>query len=986
MEKMFTYLFNQGKVIFLNKSIRKIFILLLVITAVITSTAPSITADAVNMPYVIYETKNSDYIGSGILYENIKKFTTNGWLHINVVRVDLNDEFAEIGGLFNNKGLSNRDSISNMVTDNKAVAGINGDFFEFNPFSYSMGTFIEKGEVLSSPIERAYALPTFYLDIENNPDITFFDRSMSLTSLNSGKSVPISLINKAADMNMVTLLNKHWGTKSFGNKFNGKPIVEPNGEANGEINGEANGEANNVYNGEMVEMVVVDNVVQEIRIGKESVNIPENGYVIAVRGNRAEPLLANFNVGDEVKLSIGTTPNLENIKFAIGGGSIILKDGKITNSNIDIKGRHPRTGIGITEDRNELIIATIDGRDTSYKGVSQEEFAAILKGLGAYNALNLDGGGSTTMAIKPIDQQVAKVVNKPSEGGERRVVNGVGVFSNAPKGELSYIKLNTDETKMFPNTSRRFTVKGYDQYHNPVEIDQSKVEYTFDGVDGEIEGNVFRAKSTGNVTISANYQSISSTLNLKVLDEIKSIIFPVNKFTLHVNDQKNIGTIYGKDKNGFKAKIYNEDIDWSVIGDIGYIEKGVFYSGEKIGAGAITGRVGNSINNILVSIGSGEGIPIEGFEKIENFNITNYPEYVKGEISLNAIAKEGQNSMSLRYDFTQGDGTRASYILFTPEGKKGLALKGTPNKLSLWVKGDSNGAWLRGIVKDSNGKDHYIDFKKSLDSTDWQYVEGIIPSNVAYPITLDRIYIVEIDSSKKYSGEILVDNLMIHYPPNYDNVEVPTPSSFKDGKNIKSEKTGNGFSFVITRLPNNLQEIAGQAAVDKIRNIANPHNLSMFIGKTSGEFNSTVKSDRVVNLGTPYKTNRYRNLMIIDASSAKGGIRDTNPQQWLWLKDGLANAEEDHILLFLNTPIFGAGGFKDRLEADLLHNTLVETSEKGKSIWVIYNGNTTKTDLIDGIRYIELNNKKIETPEDVKNIYSIEFVVNGKDITYQITN
>ena len=88
-----------------------------------------------------------------------------------------------------------------------------------------------------------------------------------------------------------------------------------------------------------------------------------------------------------------------------------------------------------------------------------------------------------------MDEQVAKVVNKPSDGGERKVVNGVGVFSNAPKGTLSYLRINTDETKMFPNTTRRFTLKGYDEYHNPVEIDQNMVRYSFEGVDGEIDGN-----------------------------------------------------------------------------------------------------------------------------------------------------------------------------------------------------------------------------------------------------------------------------------------------------------------------------------------------------------------------------------------------------------------------------------------------------------------------------------------------------------------
>ena len=85
------------------------------------------------------------------------------------------------------------------------------------------------------------------------------------------------------------------------------------------------------------------------------------------------------------------------------------------------------------------------------------------------------------MAVKPIDEQISKVVNRPSDGGQRLVPNGVGVFSNAPKGELSYIKISTDDTKMFPNTLRRFKIKGFDQYHNPIKIDQDKVTYNFEG-------------------------------------------------------------------------------------------------------------------------------------------------------------------------------------------------------------------------------------------------------------------------------------------------------------------------------------------------------------------------------------------------------------------------------------------------------------------------------------------------------------------------
>ena len=178
-------------------------------------------------------------------------------------------------------------------------------------------------------------------------------------------------------------------------------------------------------------MVVSDNIVQEIRIGQGPVNIPKDGFVVTTFGEGKANILDNFKVGDKIKLDVTTTPNIDNIKFAISGGSVVLKNGTVVNNNNapgSPNGSVARTGIGITEDGNELIIATIDNSG-SYKGVSQELFGLILKDLGAYNAINLDGGGSTTMAVKPVDKQAAEVVNKPSDGSQRKVTNGVGVFS-----------------------------------------------------------------------------------------------------------------------------------------------------------------------------------------------------------------------------------------------------------------------------------------------------------------------------------------------------------------------------------------------------------------------------------------------------------------------------------------------------------------------------------------------------------------------------
>lgn len=946
----------------MNKtSLKKIFIFLFVFCTIITSATLSLADSIINLPYVIYETSNSQHIGSGVEYENIKKFTSQGWWNINVVRVDLTNQHTEIRGLFNKNGLSKRDTVSHMVTDSQAVAGVNGDFFNFGPIPHPIGTLINDGEIISSPMEKAYAPPTFYLDVNNNAGVAFFDRTMRITSLNNNTSVNISLINKASNMNTVTLLNKNWGPMSFGNKYS------------------------NSTDGEMVEMIIVDDIVKDIRINKEAISIPKNGYVIAVRGALKSSILDNFNVGDRVKLDVGTAPNLENIEFAIGCGGYVLKNGEVTVTNIIAAGNHPRTGIGITQDGNELILATIDGRDTSYKGVSQEVFGAIFKELGAYTAVNLDGGGSTTMAIKPVDEQVAKVVNKPSDGGERVVTDGVGVFSNAPKGQLSYIKVNAEDTKMFPDTTRKLSVKGYDQYHNPVALDNSKVEYTVDGVKGEIDEDIFEAESSGTAIVQANYEGLTDTIEIAVLGEVKSIIAPIDRFYLHPNSKKSIGTIYGLDENGFKAEIYNEDIGWDVLGDIGYVKDGVFYSGENKDAGAITLEVGDAIKSILVSVGSIEGKTIVGFESIENFESIVYPDSVVGSIYESPEYKEGQNSIGLKYDFTQGEGTKASYLRFSPEEKYGLAFEGTPNKLSVWVKGDGNGAWLRGIINDAQGNSHYISFTKNINFSDWQKVEANIPSNIPYPISLERIYVVETDSTKKYSGEILIDDLEAYYPPSYDESIAPDSTELVDDRYVEKKESRRDLTLSITRIPENLRnldEYMTKRVYNEIRDEADDHDLSIFIGKTSEDFNRKIDSEDILNIGAPYISHKYENLFIIDASSRLGGLRPTNAKQWLWLRNGLETTDKDHVILFLNTPVFGQGGFTDKLEADLLHQTLAETYKKGKSVWVIYPGDTTKTELIDGVRYIQLSNKTIKSKEDLKYIDTIKFVIDDKDITY----
>ncbi len=103
--------------------------------------------------------------------------------------------------------------------------------------------------------------------------------------------------------------------------------------------------------------------------------------------------------------------SLEGIRTAVAGNMIVLQDGKVVKQdNQDI---HPRTAVGISQDNHYVYLMTIDGRQPlSSVGATYEEVGAWLLKFGAYNGLNLDGGGSTTMVIRAQNGK-SQVLNTP---------------------------------------------------------------------------------------------------------------------------------------------------------------------------------------------------------------------------------------------------------------------------------------------------------------------------------------------------------------------------------------------------------------------------------------------------------------------------------------------------------------------------------------------------------------------------------------------
>ncbi|MEY4385028.1 MAG: hypothetical protein RLY20_311 [Verrucomicrobiota bacterium] len=118
----------------------------------------------------------------------------------------------------------------------------------------------------------------------------------------------------------------------------------------------------------------------------------------------------------------------------VGGNTMLLRDGKLVpHTN---KARHPRTVVGFDAKRTKLVLMVVDGRKPGVAiGMNYDELGGEMLRLGCTEALNLDGGGSSVLAVRNGAGGKFHLLNEPTDGRERAVANvlGVTVQRAAPK-------------------------------------------------------------------------------------------------------------------------------------------------------------------------------------------------------------------------------------------------------------------------------------------------------------------------------------------------------------------------------------------------------------------------------------------------------------------------------------------------------------------------------------------------------------------------
>lgn len=184
----------------------------------------------------------------------------------------------------------------------------------------------------------------------------------------------------------------------------------------------------------------------------------------------------------------------DQVQEAVGGSWILIKDGELTayGNGSYSSDRAPRSAVGITAE-GKVVMVVVDGRQTPYSaGVNAAELAQIMLDAGCVQAMNLDGGGSSTFAAKAEGSNSVTVVNSPSDGYERSVSSSLMVVSTAViSNEFHHAIISTEYDYVSAYTPLALTAIGVSVSGHAAQIPEGAYWRVLDETIAHIEDGYF---------------------------------------------------------------------------------------------------------------------------------------------------------------------------------------------------------------------------------------------------------------------------------------------------------------------------------------------------------------------------------------------------------------------------------------------------------------------------------------------------------------
>ncbi len=839
-------------------------------------------------------------LASGVSFERRTALTAAGWLGLSIIRIDLTSPYVAVGPTLANGVLTSPAKATEITEAAGLAAAINGDFFDAGVTGAPLSLLIADGRLVRSP--------------RNDPDFASIAIAGDMGILGNwawsgqllgpgGLVIPISAVNEiSVPANGAVLYTGHW-------------LWQRNPPTNG-----------------VTCITIRDGVVESRAAGwprPAPSSTPESPgpMYLAVRGSAAASA-ASLSVGDAVEISGQLHPTAENIMAAFSGKPVLLRDGAVApdlwkHTGIQSLFAAPRSAAGLTQDGRTLLLVVADGRQSTARGLTLSELAELMRSLGAWNALNLDGGGSSSAVVRdPFSGEVV-LANRPSGASQRPVpyVVGVQAVPSVPKYEadpdIAFLSISADklpgQAHLGDRPSLAAAVRG--------------------GPDHLVEPDL---------EVDAGRQLL---LSARFYDSLMRVVDPDTLHTVEV--RWNVippKSMRGRDLADLESGVWavSPDTRSAVLSPQSpgrfEIEATAVWtrphpSGELIVERSNTVSFGVRAVEPAPDLRAGLGhAPEPGSDTspspdaapapilIESFDSTDTPgragwqsssssPSVKHSVSFSAPpateldvtlpglpspAPAGPAAM-LSYDFSSLDATRAVYL----KPSEPISLPEGTGIIGMWVWGDGGGHWLRATVADDAGNKFPVDFPR-VHWTGWRYVQAGLPSELVGPAWLTQVYLVEFKPEIQGAGTVYIDSIAA--------VRVSSPDTADDDTSTPTPPLAS---------PSISPPAAAPAGADR------PHAPRPL---EAGE-----------NLANLVRPAPGRHVMTID------GSRPSLPWPWLVREfDAFRAGDDMELVVVLSgatavdvTSLVPGGTFKDALQARLLLDLLDTLADGSTSVVLV---------------------------------------------------
>ncbi|EGW41981.1 ig-like, group 2 domain protein, partial [Desulfosporosinus sp. OT] len=508
-----------------------------------------------------------------------------------------------------------------------------------------------------------------------------------------------------------------------------------------------------------------------------------------------------------------------------------------------------------------------------------------------------------------------------------------------------------------------------------------QIEWSVSGITGRFKDNQFQPTSVGQGKIIAKVGKLTAEVDIRSLSSPVKLRLSSDKLEIPLGESQTL-QVTGYDDQGFKGKIEQEDVQWAVRGNIEGFQEGIIKAA-TVGAGYIEAGVGDVRAYTAVSIYADSTDAIFSFED-DQASFQANPQIVQGTFQLSADQVHGGNtSGQLVYDFIDDKSSGEASLAFTGAG---LSLDAHTANLAVWIYNThENSNRVLGEVLDDSGERHQLEMVPKLDWIGWKKIEVSL-EDIKKPTNLKRLYVQNADPAEGI-GEIYFDDLtakVVNHPL-LDQSEIPQDSMVQDGANRTTEFVPgpDNFKFSVFGSKQESYNTLEEQLLNKMTSYINENlDMAAYTGSHAASAVRDMKKPALIT-GTEYKTSNYKNSNFIQLDISKGGLRRSDPEEWLWLFKELDQQTGSNAFIVMSA---APATFINAKEGELLKDTLAEYREKtGKNVWVLYQGDVNQSELDRGVRYISCAGFSIPdfSPEKPTAAKYLEVTVIGNNITYE---